>query len=411
MKTTTHGAIVPFSTALLLFLLSLSNLGCSPEPAAVAPPPRSIEAAGAIIDALSELDSFKRIQKLSHLLPILGPAAVPQISDALGDSSVDIGAAEIALLTRAWAMHEPAKAMTYASTQSPFGLRLAATMPAAEEMAKRDPEAAVQRIGALMLTPATDVRVLQVALVRGWFDSGKPGLIEWIRDLGVGFPRQRALAAFARRKIRRDGAERVMRWAESLPDEPEKFKLNAFRQVAAELTHWDRAAGAAFCKAHCEGPFGSQMLMMVGVRWAAYDGPAAIQWLSRAPAGRVRDEAIRDTYRRWIKRDPDVAYAWAASIGRKNVEPWFGAVAEFYAMRISWQDPTEAMEWVAIIEDDQRRETSYITIARRWREKDESAAEAWVVQSPLSEEARDKARQPPNRNPGPRQKQKDPSGE
>ncbi len=131
-----------------------------------------------------------------------------------------------------------------------------------------------------------------------------------------------------------------------------------------------------------------------------------MEWLSSAPTGRARDRAVRDAFRRWVERDRDAAYAWATSIGREDSEPWFGPVAEFYAMRLSWEDPVEAMEWVGIVRDEDKREESYITIARRWREKDESAAEAWVAQSPLSAEARDEARKPPKRNMVPRSEKK-----
>ena len=138
------------------------------------------------------------------------------------------------------------------------------------------------------------------------------------------------------------------------------------------------------------------------VRGAKATTDAALDWLSHAPAGRVRDAAVRDAYRRWIYLDGDAAYAWAASIGRENTEPWFGAVAELYSMRISWETPVEAMAWVALIVDEDRRELSYITIARRWREKDESAADAWIAGSPLSQEARERAHMPPKRTVLPR---------
>ena len=71
-------------------------------------------------------------------------------------------------------------------------------------------------------------------------------------------------------------------------------------------------------------------------------------------------------------------------------------------MRISWETPVEAMAWVALIVDEDRRELSYITIARRWREKDESAADAWIAGSPLSQEARERAHMPPKRTVLPR---------
>jgi hypothetical protein len=53
---------------------------------------------------------------------------------------------------------------------------------------------------------------------------------------------------------------------------------------------------------------------------------------------------------------------------------------------------------------EQMRERSFITAALRWRDRDEDAAEAWLAQSPLSEEAREQARTfPPGWKRGPRQ--------
>lgn len=384
------------TTAVLIPLLVLASIttSCNPKPHASVPPVPVAEAEGAIILAMREPDAFKRIQRLSHLLPILGPAAVPGIKDALKNPSVDMGGAEIALLTRAWALHEPGEAMHWASYQPPIGLRLAALLPAAELWAKRDPQKALVGIGPLMLMPGLNTRALQIAFVRGWFDSGEPGLVDYIRDLGMGFERQRALAVFARRTIQRSGVEVAMRWAESLPDEPEKFKLNAFRQVASELAQAQPAAGVAWCEAHCDGPFGSEMRMLVGMRWATRDGPAALEWLSSTKAGKERDRAVRDAYRRWVQVDAEGARAWTEAIGRENTEPWFDQVADMFAQRLSWEDPLEAMSWVAVVGDDELRERSYVSIVRRWREKDESAAESWLVQSPLSAEAREKARVP-----------------
>lgn len=378
---------------IFVLFLAFVTVACSPEPRATVPATVAPAAEGAILDALREPDPFKRAQRLSHLLPIVGPAGVPEIAEALRNPSVDIGGAEIALLTRGWALHDPDAAVNWASGSAPFGLRLAALLPAAELWAKNDPQKALGRLAPLMIIPGVNTRALQIAFVRGWFDSGEPGLAEYIRDLGVGFERQRALAAFARRLIQREGVEVAMRWAESLSDdESGKFKLNAFRQFGSELTQADPEAGAAWCEAHCDGPYGSEVRMMVGMRWAAQDGPAAMAWLSGAPEGRERDSALRDAYRRWLQVDRAEAHAWVESIGRENAEPWFGAIAEMYAQWVSKEDPREAMEWVDIVSDPKRQEQAYVRVARAWRETDEAAAEAWLAQSPLSEGARARVR-------------------
>ena len=65
-----------------------------------------------------------------------------------------------------------------------------------------------------------------------------------------------------------------------------------------------------------------------------------------------------------------------------------------YARLLSVDDPVEAIRWAERIENDPERETVLIGIARVWRHLDEAAAEAWLVQSSLSEAAREKARTP-----------------
>jgi len=56
--------------------------------------------------------------------------------------------------------------------------------------------------------------------------------------------------------------------------------------------------------------------------------------------------------------------------------------------------PARAIEWAEQIEGSEEREIVLVDIARTWRERDEAAAEAWLLRSPLSEEAREKARTP-----------------
>jgi hypothetical protein len=64
-------------------------------------------------------------------------------------------------------------------------------------------------------------------------------------------------------------------------------------------------------------------------------------------------------------------------------------------MALSNSDPRAALQWAALMDDDEKRELAQITIVRRWRKMDEAEAESWLRQSPLSEEAREKARSDP----------------
>jgi hypothetical protein len=75
-------------------------------------------------------------------------------------------------------------------------------------------------------------------------------------------------------------------------------------------------------------------------------------------------------------------------------DPWLRPIFPIYAQLLSKDAPTDAIEWAKRIEGDDERETVLIGVARVWRYLDEAAAEDWLLQSSLSEEAREKVRAP-----------------
>ena len=68
-----------------------------------------------------------------------------------------------------------------------------------------------------------------------------------------------------------------------------------------------------------------------------------------------------------------------------------------FAVAISRERAADAVAWAERIDDPDRQQSAYVAIARRWREQDPPAAEAWLEASPLSEEAREAARSPSSR--------------
>jgi hypothetical protein len=169
-------------------------------------------------EALLESDTFARAARLGTLLPTLGPEAAPEARATLGNRTIDLGVADIILLVRFWATHEPEAATDWAWAHTvKFGM--GPLYEASEVWASIDPEAVIARIRKFGPGPA-NTRV-EKALVRGWMNSDLPGLEDYILSLGgISDSGQRALRAYCRARIRRDGPEAVMRWAESIPDEP-----------------------------------------------------------------------------------------------------------------------------------------------------------------------------------------------
>jgi hypothetical protein len=148
-------------------------------------------------------------------------------------------------------------------------------------------------------------------------------------------------------------------------------------------------------------------------RWAeAHDPRDALEWSVQQPVGNERKFAVRSAFRQWAQRDRAAALAWAAAIPESDrAADWLAPVVAMYVAMVSWQDAEEAIAWAQHIPDDAQREAALVTIARRWRDRDPARAEAWLAASPLSEEARARARQSaatPHEEPSVEETQSDP---
>jgi hypothetical protein len=351
---------------------------------------------------LRDEDPYSRARRLGALIPTLGPEFVPEVKKTLNDPTLDLGGAEIELLVRYWATYEPRDATRWAVMKSPHGFRVSAVLAALTPWAEADPHAARKAAEEFALIPQRRevYEAMQIAVVSGWYKTNPSELTKFIQDLGVGIGRQRGLATFIRVMVQNEGAEAVIRWAESRPDDDAAYKTSVYRQLGGALMLFDREAGIRWCEAHCDGPYGNNLRNVIGRRWAQNDGAAALEWLSSAPDGHEKKIALRAAFAEWGQADPRAALAWMAARTTGELDPWLRPIIPVYARLLAQESPADAIEWAERTEDAEEREVLLIKIARKWRERDAAAAEAWLAESPLSEEAREKARAPePPRGP------------
>lgn len=357
--------------------------------------------AGSVAEALDEESPYARARQLGALLPTLGPEALPQVKEALDRSRLELGAAEFELLLRFWATYEPAEATAWTFKHSSPIYRASATSTVVEMWAEADPEAAVVAVESALAESSEEVaRVALSALVYGWFKTDREALQEYILGLGAGIKRQRALFAYVLALMRADGSEGVMRWVESLPDEDRRYKLAAYRQAMSALSWADMPAALRFCEAHCDGPYGKglrNVLIRTRLRNGEYGGDV-VAWAGSVPAEtetqqKNKQHSLWVAFATWAYREPEEALRWIEEkLAEEEPEPWLHHLYGEYARQIAVDSPAKAMEWAERIEDDADRVRTMIRIVRAWRLQDEEAAEAWLSQSPLSEEAREQAR-------------------
>jgi len=358
------------------------------EPIATTPPE--------IVAALAGFDPYTRTTRLVEVLQQLGPEDASGMEAALVDASLGLSAGEIELLTYFWAQHDPEAASRFATKRLPRGFQVPAMQIALETWARQDLAGAFEFVGVIWLGNHPYRDVAQLALVRGWFESGEDGLDEYIEGLGPSLEQQRALYARFRRQIRRDGSEAAMEWARDVPEDDVRFKRAVYRQLGSELAMSNPADGVRWCDEVCEGPYGKGVRALVTQRWADRDGLPAMLWAGSAPPGLERNRAVTSALRGWWRRDRASLKAWVEGLPEAGVPAWFEPAIEVYAATVATAAPTQAIDWALRIADDEARERSLVNVSRIWRREDEAAAEAWLVESPLSEDARDRVRNPQN---------------
>jgi len=348
----------------------------------------------ALIDVLRDPDAFSRARRFGALLPTLGPELVPTVVELLEDRTLDVGTIELDLLVHYWATHQPEEASNWSVKRSPTDYRSAAVFSALMTWANSDPRAAVDAAWPWAMKPEFE-RIVPSALVRGWFAANNPPeLVQWISELPIGIPRQRVIAAYVRVLIQTQGTEAATRWAESLSDEDVPFKLAVFRRVVNALSEFDLEAGLRWCDTQCDGPYGNNLRSLIARSWVLHDGPAALAWLSGSPEGREKELAVRMTFVIWAEKDREAALDWMAEQTTEEPGPWLEPIYPVYAKLLSGDAPAKAIQWAERIKDDRKREVVLINVARVWRVLDEGAAAEWLLQSSLSEEAREKVRAP-----------------
>lgn len=379
----------------------IAMTACGPEPfefekeAGVEAPEIPAEAGDTISAAVREPNAYARATRLAALLANAGAEAIPEVKATLETPFLSLGGVETELLLRFWATHDPEAATRWAVDWSAIGYRFAAVLITTEMWAQQDPLAVLKEDSEVWRLRKDISEAAQVGLVRGWFERDPADLARHIQELGMGVQGQRLLSAFVKVMIRRMGSDATIRWAESVPEDDDAFKLAVYRQVSSSLAFLDHQASLRFCETHCDGPFGKDLRTSIATRWARREGAPALEWLADAPESYDRNLGLRAAFADWGQTDRDAALAW---MGEKlKAEPgaeWQAPILPVYSRLLSRVDPATAIEVAERIEKEEDREWILVEVARRWRAVDDPAAQAWLEKSNLSEESRQKVAAP-----------------
>ena len=375
-------------------LLCVAALGYGAGRWSARPPePRPREAQGAqappeiaaeLQSALVEPDLLVRTARVASALKPLGPEALDPVLQAYDAVVIDTADAELILLLDWWARFDPRGALAWAK-DTRIGWHPAVIAAATRVWAREDPEEA----GKETRSTIRDDRLLAAAtngLVRGWEESGRGGLEDYIAGLPVNSPR--GIEVLSRIKVAREGPEQAIAWAEDLPEDG-SFRQEAIERVAEAMAETEpQTAGAWIARMRSERSDGDLALVLrLTMRWARKDGDAAMQWVrSLAPAADI-PTAIQETFRTWYMNDREGASAWIEAV---ELEPSLDPAVATYALQQSATDPDRALEWANRVQDQELRERVLVKIGLSYSVAAPEKAPEWLARVDLPEEVRAK---------------------
>ncbi|MGH7956186.1 MAG: hypothetical protein ACREH8_04155 [Opitutaceae bacterium] len=244
------------------------------------------------------------------------------------------------------------------------------------------------------------------AVLAQWSTHDAPAAIAWAQQLADVSLQQTALIHVSYRWFELD-PKGALAYAAGLPAEHAQFVTTLLgqwgRQAPAEAAAWamqvrdgavreraiasavaawaenDARAAAEFVAKLPPGHLQKEAAVSVVSAWAQNEPATAAQWVAAFPAGRERDYAVENLIYRWAPFDPASALVWINRLPATERDPAIHAGAG----GLIETRPDLATAWAVAIGNDGKRSQQAERAARQWLATDRSAAEAWIRQSLL----------------------------
>ena len=293
--------------------------------------------------SLEDADWLTRSYRFSSFLVGLNPENLPGALEALEPHLPWLLTDEFRIFMLAWSRFDPRGAFEQAQSWPPQ-IRRNAGAAAMYAWGFRNPLEAVR---ALSTVEESDLQEFWAGrLLAGWTHGEyRDTASEYISNLPEGSSRLAYLGTLAW-EISKEGPEAVMEWAESVPNDPPRFKQGVFLQATSTLAGVDAPLTARWLSGHLDHDYVDDALMIVAGSWVTSDAPTAMSWLTGLPAGEKRDAAVKSGFRVWVNRAPKDAESWLRSASPAvAVDP----AVRFMVERTRDEQPGVSQKWAARI--------------------------------------------------------------
>ncbi len=350
---------------------------------------------------------LERNRDLAALLLDAPKEAAPAIAGAFKDVFSEWGDNELVLLAEWWGPLDPEAAYAWglADWRARHPRFLYALM---RSVARQDPQAAI----ALYRTYPPAIAVYKQdypmeleGIVTGWYESGKPELIEFLVSQPTPALQQQTLGTFARLKVLELGARGAIEWAEQAAREDVSGNTSRYvlQRIAASVGEVDGPLAAEWAERQVALGESVTLIQRVAARWVRREPERTMEWLSKFdPLNNDYQMAVDMTFRDWNQLNLAGARAWLDSKGDERfgwLAPATGTALRFQAY--GWQQSRDlAADWTGALDTalklPERAGLKWGTaavITSFWLNRDAAAAEAWMKSAGMPEAFQIKARQ------------------
>ncbi len=394
-------------------IVILGLVGCEPAPRgagsnSVAPGEivtffgDPLPADASLRDILQHPDSLERATRVAQILQRSGPERLETLRTAFEEAALDRGDIEYELFGDWWARFDPKAAFAFAESNLRTD-HLGVGVAIARAWARTDPQGAVDSgfLGHDPLSPGfqlvSGMRIeLLDALVVGWFESGNPGLEEWIQGLTKASDISRALRTYARIRVIHNGDEETLAWTRQPTFSPTKQRL-LLAGALSVISRQNPQLAAGWMKiAEEDGVDIRTFMPRIAHGWARHQPLQALEWVGTFPDGPERTRSVARVGHAWLKQDEEAVARW---LDTRVGEAWTDAL-RFSAVRFHVKHHDYRVDWPRLMERSEQivgRDQSLGNLSwvlQRWLVADPPGAEAWIESHPdsLPEKSLERAR-------------------
>ncbi len=341
------------------------------------------ESLSELASILREYEPLIRIERVAQYLQRADQNQLEDIKYDFEHAALDRGDLEYALFIEWWGRFQPRRAYKYTVSGALRGEHGRLQAGAARAWMRADPEGAIAAnyfINPHSADGSYSTELLD-ALIVGWFESGKPGLENWLSDLTTISDITRGLRTYARLRVFRDGARETLEWIEK--DEP--FTVPQRRLLLAGaltvIAHEDADLAIEWLpRAREAGVDTSTFAMRIAGAWAHHDPLAAIEWARTLPEEKELYRSMQRASDQWYAKDRSGFVEWLATQGK---DPAFDAARSF-TIRQDVNDAPLDIDWRAMLQraeqivDAGQSASDRLWVLQQWNYLAPMEATVWV---------------------------------